>query len=325
MNVGSVSPGQPGVTGKGAPPEQTSYNLDGVAISLGGVSPIFFDFDALSDIEVTTGGSDLSLATPGVTVNLVTRRGTNQLMGSARGFYVGGAGWDYGAEAGGPLWKDRLWLWGAFAHNDFPGTTRLNNADEPLESQQTFEHWNGKLNSQLSSSTRSPSPTPTSKETSSGFNPDGIAPRSPTGTTVARDSPSGSRIRRSCRRALRVVLPGLREGHPTSLPVGGIEEQAVQDEDEVWRHSYRTRRFSDDQRQAGVNASAFFDTGDLRHEVKFGFGYRQVRQDSMQSWPGDLLVGWEVSREAGITRRQDAATRANLYDVFSETRFSLAT
>ena len=102
----------------------------------------------------------------------------------------------------------------------------------------------------------------------------------------------------------------------TSLPVGGIEEQAVQDEDEVWRHSYRTRRFSDDQRQAGVNASAFFDTGDLRHEVKFGFGYRQARQDSMQSWPGDLLVGWEAFREAGITRRQDAATRANLYDVY---------
>ena len=23
--------------------------------------------------------------------------------------------WDYGIEAGGPLWKDRLWLWGAFA------------------------------------------------------------------------------------------------------------------------------------------------------------------------------------------------------------------
>ena len=101
---------------------------------------------------MTTGGSDLSLATPGVTVNLVTRRGTNELLGSARGFYTGGAGWDYGLEAGGPLWKDRLWLWGAFAHNDFPGTTRLNNADEPLESQQTFEHWNGKLNSQLSSS-----------------------------------------------------------------------------------------------------------------------------------------------------------------------------
>ena len=54
MNVGSVSQSQPGVTGKGAPPEQTSYNLDGVAISLGGVSPLFFDFDALSNVEVTT-------------------------------------------------------------------------------------------------------------------------------------------------------------------------------------------------------------------------------------------------------------------------------
>ena len=65
-----------------------------------------------------------------------------------------------------------------------------------------------------------------------------------------------------------------------STPVGGVDEQADQDEDGIWRHSYRTRRFDDDQRQAGLNASAFFDTGNLKHELKFGFGYRQARLDS---------------------------------------------
>jgi len=317
MNVGSVSQSQPNVTGKGAPPEQTSYNLDGVAISLGGVSPIFFDFDALSDIEVTTGGSDLSLATPGVTVNLVTRRGTNELLGSARGFYTSGAGWDYGLEAGGPLWKDRLWLWGAFAHNNFPSTTILNHADEPLESQQTFEHWNGKLNSQLSSSNaltvsythfeRDFLGFQSGRDRSEESNWNNVRP----GQSFRLEDSQvlSSRLFASFYLAYVKAIS-------TSLPVGGIEEQAVQDLDEVWRHSYRTRRFSDDQRQAGVNASAFFDTGDLRHEVKFGFGYRQARQDSTQSWPGDLLVGWEAFREAGITRSQDVATRTNLYDVF---------
>ena len=73
------------------------------------------------NIEVTTGGSDPSLATPGVTLNLVTKRGTNDLLGSARALYTGGVGWDYGIEAGGPLWKDRLWLWGAGARNAFLG------------------------------------------------------------------------------------------------------------------------------------------------------------------------------------------------------------
>ena len=87
---------------------------------------MFFDFDSLDTIEVTTGGSDLALASPGVALNLVTKRGTNELKGSARALYTGGAGWDYGVEAGGPLWKDRVWLWGAFAHNDYLGQPFLN-------------------------------------------------------------------------------------------------------------------------------------------------------------------------------------------------------
>ena len=82
---------------------------------------MLYDFDSLSTIEVTTGGSDLSLATPGVTLNLVTKRGTNELRGSARALYTEGDAWDYGIEAGGPLWRDRLWLWAAFAHTRLSG------------------------------------------------------------------------------------------------------------------------------------------------------------------------------------------------------------
>jgi hypothetical protein len=47
----------------------------------------YFDFDSFQDIEVVTGGSDPALATPGVALNLVTRRGTNELKGSGRGYY----------------------------------------------------------------------------------------------------------------------------------------------------------------------------------------------------------------------------------------------
>ena len=75
--AGARSSGRQHECGKGQPtgsppssarvrnPDQNRYNLDGVAISQGGVSPIFFDFDSFERIEVTTGGSDLSLATAG--------------------------------------------------------------------------------------------------------------------------------------------------------------------------------------------------------------------------------------------------------------------
>ena len=112
VNVGGFVEGpRPVFVGKGSRPDQNSYELDGVPLSLGAVPPFFFDFDSLADIEVTTGGADPSLATPGVTLSLVTKRGTNEIRGSARALDTSGVGWDYGVEAGGPLWRDRLWLW----------------------------------------------------------------------------------------------------------------------------------------------------------------------------------------------------------------------
>ena len=116
---------------------------------MGGILPLFFDFDSLDHIGVVTGGSDPSLTTPGVTLNLVTKRGTNELVGSARVLYTDGVGWDYGVEAGGPLWKDRLWLWGAGASNSFLGEPVFLTGGGSFQSQTTFTNWNAKLNAEL--------------------------------------------------------------------------------------------------------------------------------------------------------------------------------
>ena len=95
----------------------------------------FFDFSTFQDVEVQTGGSLVDQQSSGVTINVVTKRGTNEFKGAARYMYASGnwqsnnvpaeAAYDnlptnntrmireYGADLGGPLIKDKLWLWAA--------------------------------------------------------------------------------------------------------------------------------------------------------------------------------------------------------------------
>src|SRR4029450_760057 len=55
-----------------------------------GASPAYYDFDAFEEMQVTTGGSDTTIATRGVVLNMGTKRcrnnkrGTNEWRGSGR-------------------------------------------------------------------------------------------------------------------------------------------------------------------------------------------------------------------------------------------------
>ncbi len=144
INVGGNQSGQQSVyIGKGTTSDQNTWNVDGVNITdMGatGSSPLYFDFDSFEEMQITTGGSDPRIMTPGVQLNMVTKRGTNDFRGSSRYFYTPGSYQttpnvpneastylaqtnainyvrDYGAELGGPVWKDHLWLWVADSEN----------------------------------------------------------------------------------------------------------------------------------------------------------------------------------------------------------------
>src|SRR5262249_32260510 len=146
---GDAYPWQSGFSNKGSDTGQNTFNLDGVGVTdIWGTLPVNLNFDALDDVEIATGGSDPSIATPGVTLNVVTKRGTNQILGSARALYNDTTGWDYGAEIGGPVWKDRVWLWGAGASNKYLGQTFIA-LGQPSQSQNHVVNWNAKLNAQL--------------------------------------------------------------------------------------------------------------------------------------------------------------------------------
>ncbi len=324
VNVGGEGSGQqPAFVGKGSHSDQNTYNLDGVAITANnGQTPAYFNFDSLDNIEVATGGSDPSLPTPGVTLSLVTKRGTNKILGSARALYAESAGWDYGVEAGGPLWKDRLWLWGAFGRLAFAAQEGFTVTLDPVHSQPTITLGNGKLNGQLSTA---------NSVTFSYIYSDKENPGQFAGANRSQPTSYNQMFTTSAYRLedsevwsanlftsldLSYLLTNI------SQPAqGGFAAQAYEDESFVWRNSFVFHAARLPQYQAGLTTSAFFDTGDLRHELKFGFGYKKLSSDSASTWPGGGIVGYAPGAlipdaVAAVTRSGSLKWLTNYYDAY---------
>ncbi len=144
-NVGGNQSGQQsGYVSRGASTGNNKWSIDGVDITdmtATGASPIYYDFDMLEEMQVTTGGADVSQQTGGVGINLVTRSGTDRLKGNARFLVVDqnlqgdnitdelraqGAGSgapiqnirDYGFDVGGPIVEGKVWYWGSYGTQD---------------------------------------------------------------------------------------------------------------------------------------------------------------------------------------------------------------
>jgi hypothetical protein len=173
---GSESGQQSGYIGKGSSQADSMWVLDGVVITDPGAvgsSPTYFDFDAFDEVAITTGGADVRVATGGVGINLVTKRGTNTFHGGASGFFTDNAlqasnlppdlvgdprlqGSDkadhvdqiaeYGVDLGGPIVRDRLWFWGSYGKQDLRIVRFNQNKDKTV-----LKDYNAKLNFQVSS------------------------------------------------------------------------------------------------------------------------------------------------------------------------------
>jgi hypothetical protein len=119
INVGGNENGSQGV-----------WSMDGVVLtdmSALGSSPGYYNFDAFEEMQVQTGGADTAQPTPGVQVNMITKRGTNQWRASADtaksdATLQADHGpesnrlddlFTWGFESGGPVRKDSAWIWGA--------------------------------------------------------------------------------------------------------------------------------------------------------------------------------------------------------------------
>lgn len=165
---GNESSGQPQVVMRGdnANGSNNTWTVDGVDVTDPrdlGLSAVAYDFGALDTMSVTTGGAaDVTRQTGGIAVNLLTGRGSNRLSGTARFFLTDNAFQtsnitttlrskgvpatnkiqqirDYGASAGGPVVKNRLWLWGAYGVQDLFGYTIYGSQDRVLFSNYSFK------------------------------------------------------------------------------------------------------------------------------------------------------------------------------------------
>ena len=331
INVGGNESGQQSsFVGPGAGGDQAVWAVDGVVITdmaALGSTPAYFDFDSFEEMQVTTGGSDTTNATPGVTLNIVTKRGTNEWRGSAR-YLVADQDWqadfnldedalakagphrtgagattgqaafkqgnrivsveDYGAELGGPIVRDRLWIWGSMGRQEVDLLT-ISDVSDFTE----LKTANLKLNAQIA---------PSNSATFFGLDSDKVkigrnaGPTRPQPTTWNQskfgDFPTAWKVEDTHIFSSAFYLTGLYSivnGGFQLIPQGGASRTGPNvewDENFVWQRSFLLYQTERPQEQYKADASSFFNTGNLSHELKFGAGYREAEVATLSRWPG---------------------------------------
>jgi hypothetical protein len=341
VNVGgsaSGSVGGPDFTTKGS--GNVTYLVDGATTTdnsygafqsgqarQNGGTNLYFDFDTFDQVQVSTGGSLLDLQTPGTTINVVTKRGTNDFKGSARFLYASDR-WqannipkeavdegfqtnstrfirEYGAEIGGPIIKDRLWFWGGASRQDISlNLTDINPATgQPAISTAVLKPVTFKVNAYITNSNSLSFYFQRSDRFETGF---GLAEDRPVETTSDLSIPTNFYKLDDN----HVFSPSLianaffsyQDPKYNRQPIGGTNAEVVFDVNGVYHNGYRNFITRNPQYQGNVNASKFFNTGSINHELKFSFNYRRQINDSASAWPGDQIVASEYSSLALITR-----------------------
>jgi hypothetical protein len=320
VNVGGNESGQQSAyVGPGSTGGNSIWAVDGVVITdmaALGSSPSYYDFDAFQEMQVTTGGTDTTIATGGVVVNMVTKRGTNQWRGSGRYFLTPGSlesnssfntsslpqGQnsprtanlidqisDWGAEIGGPIVKDRLWIWGSYGDQRvhttaFGGAT--NKADLPT--------WNGKVNAQLAASNSLTLFVLNNNKSVKGRD---AGPARPQETTWDQGhngpEPSADKAEDTQIFGPNFYLTGLISdvnGGFGLVPEGGVGPITYDDAQHVWHNSFVDYQVLRPQKQAKLDASTFFNLGSVSNELKYGASYRRVESDSLSTWGSGYIL-----------------------------------
>ena len=135
QNVGGNLNGQQtGVFSRGQASGQGRWHVEGVDVGGGAGGAFTLDFNSAQEVQISTGGADVTRQTPGVLVNMLTKSGSDAFSGMAWTYHGGGpigntnatdelrlAGnlnnplaktLDFGGQVGGPIVEGRAWFWG---------------------------------------------------------------------------------------------------------------------------------------------------------------------------------------------------------------------
>jgi hypothetical protein len=107
-------------------------------------------------------------------------------------------------------------------------------------------------------------------------------------------------------------------------PQGG-DAFAFFDENGVWQNSYFEFVSERPQEQTRGEGTAFFNTGDLSHELKFGASYREVEVQSSSRFPGggyEVYGGYLFLTRDGIANFKGEYREAYVQDTVSAGRFT---
>jgi hypothetical protein len=327
INVGGNESGQQSVfVSAGSNTDDVTWAVDGVNITdMAAISsPAYFDFDAFEEVQFFTGGSDVTKESSGVTVNVVTKRGTNEWRGSTRYMLTDGD-WqsdpnvsdsdagvtptgvrqnlanyrpnriaeveEYGVELGGPVVKDRLWIWGAYGTSD-PIDNIVGGGQHDAT---ILENYNGKLNAQIAAANSLTAQYSTNDKLKNGRGAG--ATRAPETTTdQAGEGGDPSTIYKLEDTHIfnsNFYLTGLYsfvDGGFSLTPKGGIGAPVWMEADGVYRGSYYFLANSRDVEQIKADAASFFNTGSVSHELKFGASTRTSETDSTFGLSGNFWV-----------------------------------
>lgn len=221
---------------------------------------------------------------------------------------------EWGLELGGPIVRDRLWAWGSYSDNQidlFTAQAPPDPGEDPgprFGDNTTLETLNAKLNAQIgrnNSATffysdnqkekqgRNAGPTRPPETT---WNQAGFGPK---GTYKLEDTHIFSSSFYLTGMASRVNGGfGLWANSGANCSSFECVEQQTRGQKSmvldlangVWRNSFLSVQGERPQEQLRLDGSAFFNTGALSHELKFGFGYRTAGAEGNTLYPNDQLI-----------------------------------
>ncbi|MES1245669.1 MAG: TonB-dependent receptor [Acidobacteriota bacterium] len=308
FNLGGNESGQQSnFLGVGSTSRDNVYAVDGVVLTdmnSVGDSATYFDFGAFEEVQFTVSSADVTVATSGVTINQVTKRGTNDWRGQARYLRTDGD-WqsdpvvvdgvegnkidyveEYGADIGGPVWKDHLWAWASYGESDINNIVIGGQLDRTK-----LEDFNSKLNFQTGQQNSGVLHYWTNDKLKFGR---GAGPTRAPETTHDQTTPQDIiKIEDTFIPSANLVFTGLwsrDDGKFTLSPKGGLDADRYRDADGVLHGT--NYDFAQDATidQYRLDGNYFFDAGNTHNELKFGGGFRDQENHSGTVWPRGKFV-----------------------------------